>query len=112
VPVVGEVRSRVWAVPLELAAKVHALDVQRVRLEGRAGLGLVPFWHRLAGGQPVEATEGGLGLEGFVGAQASYPLARHELTAELRGGWAEVRTDRLQARPAGLMLLVGGRYLP
>jgi hypothetical protein len=112
VPVVGEVRSRVWAVPLELSAKVHALDLQRVRLEGRAGLGLVPFWHRLAGGEPVDATEGGLGFEGFVGAQASYPLARHELTAELRGGWSEARTDRLQARPAGAMLLVGGRYLP
>ncbi|RJS17650.1 hypothetical protein DRW03_27045 [Corallococcus sp. H22C18031201] len=108
-----DVSSRVLGVPVLASMRVTLLQQEAFSLHGRAGVGVMPFRHRLSSSAfQTELDESKLGAMAFLSAQGAYRLGRFSALVELRGAWAPARTSALNAQLGGAGLAVGMRFTP
>ncbi|MBJ6765588.1 hypothetical protein JGU66_32955 [Myxococcaceae bacterium JPH2] len=108
-----DVRSRVLGVPVLASMRATLLQREAFSLHGRAGVGVMPFRHRLTSSAfQADLDESKLGVMAFLGAQGAYRFGRFSALVELRGAWAPARTSALNAQLGGVGLAVGMRFTP
>ncbi|MFP2934206.1 hypothetical protein ACLESO_55615, partial [Pyxidicoccus sp. 3LG] len=108
----GEVHSRVLAVPVLASVRIGLFQGQTFSLYGRAGGGLLPFRHLLRSDFQEDLKESKLAGMGFLSFQGAYRFGRWSVLAEARGALAPVRTDLLDAQLGGLAAFLGVRFEP
>jgi hypothetical protein len=108
----GRLDSRVLALPVLLSGRARVWESGPLSLDARAGLGVMPFQHRLSGRhvlrEPIQEQQ--VGPIGFLAAQGAWRFGALSALVELRGGYGPVRTRSLDALLDGVALSVGMRY--
>ncbi|RKH65346.1 hypothetical protein [Corallococcus llansteffanensis] len=114
-----QVHSRVWAFPLMLSMRVTLFQQGSLRLDGRAGGGVLPLRHQLSLAEPAPpddfqtaVNERKLGAMGFLSVQGAYDLGRWSILTEVRAALAPVRTPSLDAELGGVSLAFGVGFTP
>ncbi|RKH37775.1 hypothetical protein [Corallococcus sicarius] len=114
-----QVRSRVWGFPLLLSTRVTLFQQGSLRLDGRAGGGVLALRHQLSLAEPETpdvfppaADERKLGAMGFLAMQGAYAFGHWSVLAEVRGALAPVRTPSLHAQLGGASVSFGVGFTP
>ncbi|CAM4471784.1 hypothetical protein COEX109129_29895 [Corallococcus exiguus] len=114
-----EVRSRVWAIPLLLSARVTLFQLGSFQLDGRAGGGVLALSHHLSTQGigtgdvfPDAVDERTVRAMGFLAAQGAYRLGRWSILTEVRAALAPVETPSLRAEMGGVSVSAGLRFVP
>lgn len=108
--VLGPVSSELWVVPIDIAARYQIFERGAFGLSARAGAGILPFTHTVSGPFLATGNQAGLGVELFGAAEAQYRVGRFAALLQLRGAFASIQTQRVQAVPGGGMALVGAQW--
>jgi hypothetical protein len=107
----GELDSRLLAVPLQLSARGLAYERGPLSVYGRAGGGLMPYEQRVTSAffaKPL--TQQGRTFMGFLAVQADWRLGPVHALLELRGSYAPARSTQIDAQLGGLSASLGVRY--
>lgn len=105
----GRADSRVFGVPISLAARYRFLQAGKLRLDGRLGAGVIFFEHTLTTEFQPRHMEFGVRPEFFGAVDLTWRLGSFEPFAELRAEWNQIRTPTLFVRPGGAVLMIGTR---
>ncbi|RKH02419.1 hypothetical protein D7V97_27905 [Corallococcus sp. CA053C] len=115
----AQVRSRVWGFPLLLSTRVTLFQQGSLRLDGRAGGGVLALRHQLSLAEPETpdvfppaTDERKLGAMGFLAVQGAYGFGRWSVLTEVRGALAPVRTPSLHAQLGGVSVSFGLGFTP
>ncbi|HEX8824917.1 MAG TPA: hypothetical protein VF794_33685 [Archangium sp.] len=107
----GELNSRVVAVPVLLSARVLAYERGPLTVYGRGGAGVMDYEQRTTSSffeKPL--TQRGRTFMGFLAAQADWRLGPVSALFELRGSHAPARATQIDAQLGGLSASLGVRY--
>ncbi|HYO64704.1 MAG TPA: hypothetical protein VEU33_01370, partial [Archangium sp.] len=103
--------SRVVALPLLLSVRGLAFERGPLSLHGRAGAGVLYYDQRVTSTLfPEPRSQRGHTFMGFVAAQAAWRLGAVSALLELRGSYAEVKAQQIDAQLGGLSASLGVRY--
>ncbi|OJT24440.1 hypothetical protein BO221_14880 [Archangium sp. Cb G35] len=103
--------SRVVALPLLLSVRVLAFERGPLSLHGRAGAGDLYYDQSVTSTLfPEPHSQRGHTLMAFVAAQAAWRLGAVSALLELRGSYAEVKAQQIDAQLGGLSASLGVRY--
>ncbi|HSP77952.1 MAG TPA: hypothetical protein VLQ93_05460 [Myxococcaceae bacterium] len=110
----GELDSRVLAVPVLLSARARVLERGPLALYARAGLGVMAYSHELSSELVLlePSHEQRLGPMGFLAAQGAWRFGSLSALVELRGGYGPAHTTKVRALLEGISLALGVRYTP
>ncbi|QRO02258.1 hypothetical protein JRI60_26195 [Archangium violaceum] len=107
----GELDSRVVALPIMLSARVLAFERGPLSISGRAGGGTMYFDHQTTTQySQKQSYQRGQAFMGFLAAQAAWRFGAVSALFELRASHAPARTDQLEAQLGGLSASLGVRY--